>query len=152
MSSSAKSKLSYILATGFCVSQSTSNFETLFCKQNLTMFHVCKLIIWFLLHLFFRTKRSDSSESTDVNQSDTYTTPGAAAQPESHTYSSLQPPHVSLSKPSEERSNTAATYETLQHAEDYYNMGTYAKCTSQVSDISHTAHGYENTNIYVNDN
>ena len=104
------------------------------------------------MHLFFRTERSDSSESTDVNQSDTYTTLGPAAQPESHTYSSLQaPPHVSLSKPSEERSNTAATYEALHHTEDYYNMGTYAKCTSQVSDISHTADGYENNNIYVTD-
>ena len=106
------------------------------------------------MHFFFRTKRSDSSESTDVTQSDTYTTLGPAAQPESHTYSSLQaPPHLALSIPNEEGSNAAATtYETLQHTEDYYNMGTYATCTPQAPDISHSADDYENNDIYVNDN
>ena len=108
------------------------------------------------MHLFFRTKRSDSSESTDVNQSDTYTILGPAAQPESHTYSSIQPPHATYSSPSEEGStNAEATYERLQHnADDYYNMRTYATCTSQASDISHTTNDYENNEnyVYVNDN
>ena len=46
------------------------------------------------------------------------------------------------------------TYETLQHtADDYYNMRTYATCTSQARDISHTADDYENNDnyVYVND-
>ena len=85
-----------------------------------------------------------------MNQSDTYTTLGPA-QSESHTYSSLQPPHVTYSSPCEEGAYTAATYETLQHtADDYYNMRTYATCAF------HTPSGdrqdYENSNIYVNNN
>ena len=91
-----------------------------------------------------------------MNQSDTYTTLGPAAQPESHTYSSLQPPHVTYRSPSEEGAYAAGTtYKTLtQTADDYYNMRTYATCTSQARDISHTADDYENNDnyVYVNDN
>ena len=87
-----------------------------------------------------------------MNQSDTYTTLGPAAQPESHTYSSLQPPHVTYSSPCEKGAYTAATtYETLQHnADDYYNMRTYATCAfhSPTDDMQ----DYENSNIYVNHN
>mgnify|MGYP001795972337 CR=1 FL=1 len=102
-----------------------------------------------IIAFIFRTKRSDSSESTDINQSDTYTTLGPAAQPESHTYSSLQPPHASYSSPSEEGSaNAEATYETLQHTEDYYNMGNYATCAFHSP--SDDTQDYENSNIFVN--
>ena len=47
---------------------------------------------------------------------------------------------------------TGSAYETLEHTEDYYNMGTYATCTPQAPDISHSADDYENNDIYVNDN
>lgn len=87
-----------------------------------------------------------------MNQSDAYTTLGPAAQPESHTYSSLQaPPHLALSIPNEEGSNAEATHETLhQTADDYYNMRTYATCTFHTP--TDDTQDYENSNIYVNNN
>ena len=93
-----------------------------------------------------------SVNSIETNQSDTYTTLGAAEQPESHSYSSLQPPHVTYSSPSEEGSaNAEATYETLRHnADDYYNMTTYATCAFRTP--TDDTQDYENSNIYVNHN
>ena len=93
-----------------------------------------------------------SANTIEINQSDTHTTLGPAAQPESHTYSSLQPPHVTYRSPSEEGAYAAGTtYKTLtQTADDYYNMRTYATCAFHTP--TDDTQDYENSNIYLNNN
>ena len=93
-----------------------------------------------------------SENTIEMKQSNTYTTLGPAAQLESHTYSSLQPPNVTYSSPCEKGADTVdTTYETLRHtADDYYNMRTYATCAFHTP--TDDTQDYKNSNIYVNNN